>query len=73
MVVFLFSADDKLMVFFLFSRKMALTFPANCNLHQISKPVSEESKTNISKYLLRVLPSIMSIRDYSKSVVWFFR
>ena len=40
-----FSADDKLMIFFLFfPRKQDLTFLANClNLHEMSNPVFKMS------------------------------
>ena len=34
------SADDELMIFFSkFSQKTGSTFHANCNLHEMSKPV----------------------------------
>ena len=42
------SADDKLMIFSsFFPRKQDLTFHANYNLHEMSKPVSGKNKKNI--------------------------
>ena len=60
------SADDKLIFCFTFPRKQDLTFNANCrignNLHEMSKPVSEKNKKNISVCrLLKILPIALQV------------